>query len=78
MKTTTVRNALMMTLGTASSAFAASSGREDNSGMFVWIFLGFCALIVVVQVVPAILMFFGLAKGLSENKAADPETVKSR
>ncbi|MSN24708.1 MAG: hypothetical protein GJV46_02445 [Geobacter sp.] len=78
MKASTVKNTLMMTLGTASSAFAASGGREDNSGIFVWIFLGFCALIVVVQVVPALLLFFGLAKGLSKNKAAEPETVKSR
>lgn len=78
MKTAAARNALMMTAGSASNAFAAGGGREDSSGLFVWIFLGFCALIVVVQVIPALLLFFGFAKGLSKNKVAEPETVKHR
>ncbi len=72
------RNALMMTVCSATSAFAAGGAREDTSGIFVWIFLGFCALIVVVQVIPALLMFFGIAKGLSKNKVAQPETIKSK
>ena len=47
------------------SAFAAASGlREDNSGIFVWVFLGFCALIVVAQVIPAILLMTGMVKGV--------------
>jgi hypothetical protein len=52
----------------------ASGGRVDDSGFFVWIFLGFCALIVVAQVIPAVLLMFGLAKGIgqvvTEKKAA--------
>ena len=47
------------------TAFAASGAREDSSGIFVWVFLGFCALIVVVQVVPAIMLMFGMAKGIA-------------
>jgi hypothetical protein len=47
------------------AAFAAG-GRVDDSGMFVWIFLGFCALIVVAQIVPALLLMFGLAKGIGQ------------
>ena len=47
------------------SAFAAASGlREDNSVIFVWVFLGFCALIVVAQVIPAVLLMTGMVKGL--------------
>ena len=47
------------------TAFAAASGlREDNSGIFVWVFLGFCALIVVAQVIPAILLMTGMVKGV--------------
>lgn len=46
------------------TAFAASV-REDSSGIFVWVFLGFCALIVVAQIVPAILLMFGMAKGVA-------------
>ena len=48
------------------TAFAASGTREDGSGIFVWIFLGFCALIVVAQVVPALLLMFGMAKGVAD------------
>ena len=43
----------------------ASDGRVDDSGIFVWVFLGFCALIVVAQVIPAILLATGMAKGIA-------------
>lgn len=48
------------------AAFAASSNNVDNSGIFVWIFLGFCALIVLAQVIPAILLMFGMVKGVGQ------------
>ena len=62
--------ALITTIATIASlspvaAFAAS-GRVDDSGMFVWMFLGFCALIVVAQVVPAVLLMCGLVKGIGQ------------
>jgi hypothetical protein len=75
MKTTPLKNALMMTIGSASSAFAASGARDDNSGLFVWIFLGFCALIVVAQLMPAVLMMLGFAKAMGKEKVAEPQTV---
>ena len=31
---------------------------------FVWVFLGFCALIVVAQVIPAVLLMTGMVKGV--------------
>ncbi|MEI6208306.1 MAG: hypothetical protein WCP20_16115 [Desulfuromonadales bacterium] len=47
------------------TAFAAANGlSEDNSGIFVWVFLGFCALIVVAQVIPAVLLMTGMVKGI--------------
>ena len=46
------------------TAFAASGVREDSSGIFVWVFLGFCALIVAAQVIPAALLMFGMGKGV--------------
>jgi len=62
--------ALIATIATVAglvpvAAFAASSNLVDNSGIFVWIFLGFCALIVMAQVIPAILLMFGMIKGVS-------------
>ena len=47
------------------SAMAASAGlSEDSSGIFVWLFMGFCALIVVAQVIPAVLLATGMIKGV--------------
>jgi len=62
-------NALILLLGNAGSAFAAG-GRVDNSGLLVWAFLGFCALIVVAQLVPAVLVMLGIAKGIAPHGAA--------
>jgi hypothetical protein len=57
------------------TAFAASGAGEEGSGIFVWIFLGFCALIIALQIVPAALLLFGMAKGVAsvvkEEIAAD-------
>lgn len=58
------------------TAFAAAGAREDSSGIFVWVFLGFCALIVVAQVVPAILLMFGMAKGITSVVKEEMATVK--
>jgi hypothetical protein len=59
--------ALATIIGTIApaTAFAASTPRVDDSGLFVWIFLGFCALIVIAQIVPAVLLMFGMAKGVT-------------
>jgi hypothetical protein len=46
------------------TALAANGMSEDNSGIFVWVFLGFCALIVVAQVIPAVLLMTGMVKGI--------------
>ncbi len=61
-------------IGSATSALAAAGIREDNSGIVVWVFLGFCALIVVAQLLPAIMLMFGMVKGLAANpeKAVEP------
>lgn len=40
--------------GLFSLAWASAGGREDHSPLVVWAFLGFCALIVVAQLLPAI------------------------
>jgi len=59
--------ALATIIGTIApaTAFAASTPHADDSGLFAWIFLGFCALIVIAQVMPAVLLMFGMAKGVT-------------
>jgi hypothetical protein len=57
-------------IGNATQVWAATDGREaDNSGLFVWIFLGFCALIVVAQLIPAAMVLFGVVKGVKKETA---------
>lgn len=58
------------------TAFAATAPHTDNSGIFSWIFLGFCALIVLMQVMPAVLMMVGMAKGLKEVMKPATATTK--
>jgi hypothetical protein len=61
------------------SAFAAASNlSEDNSGMFVWVFLGFCALIVVAQIVPAVLLLTGMVKGVASVVKEELATGKAK
>jgi hypothetical protein len=63
--------------GNATSAWAAATGREDNSDLFVWIFLGFCALIVVAQVIPVMMLFMGFARGAGK-RVPDAVPVRSK
>jgi hypothetical protein len=60
------------------TAFAASGLSEDNSGIFVWVFLGFCAMIVVAQVIPAVLLMTGMVKGLVAVVKDETATVTSK
>ena len=66
MKTTlrTIASAAAATMAAVTPAFAAPA-YSDNSGLLVWSFLGFCAVIVVAQVMPAVMMMVGMVKGLS-------------
>lgn len=66
-----------ITLGTACPVLA-ETGRQDNSGIFIWAFLGLCALIVAAQAIPAILMMIGtaraVAKGIKEGEQKPAES----
>lgn len=75
--------AMKLTLVTAilsAATPALAAGRHDTSGLFVWAFLGFCALIVAAQVVPALLMILGAARGAARAASQEqaPAEVKVR
>ena len=53
---------------TAADALAATTGRQDDSQFLVWAFLGMCALIVIIQLMPVVMIAFGLVKGLVKGK----------
>ncbi|SHJ21388.1 hypothetical protein SAMN02745165_01829 [Malonomonas rubra DSM 5091] len=48
----------------ASSSFAATEAGTGGGSFLLTLFIGFFALIVVFQLVPAIILFFGMLKGL--------------
>ena len=55
------------------TAFAAANVPTGDDGIFVWIFLGFFALIVVGQLVPAVMLIMGLVKGIASKSKAKVE-----
>ena len=59
------------------SAFASSGATNKVfvSGPLILLFLGFCALVVVIQCIPAIIMLYGMIKGAASSK--EKATVKS-
>ena len=70
MKTLT---ALIGTMAPA-TAFAAANVPATNDGIFVWIFLGFFAMIVVGQLIPAVMLIIGMVKGITAKTEAKTET----
>lgn len=48
---------------TTSAAFGASGADNEGNSILVWMFLGFGALIVVFQTVPALLLLYSMVKG---------------
>ena len=65
--------AAAVVLSPAGLALADTGARQDNSQFLVWAFLGMCALIVIVQLMPVFILAYGLVKGLFTKKAAIAE-----
>ena len=66
MKTlSTVISAVAASLVTSTAAFASSGATNKVfvSGPLILLFLGFCALVVVIQCIPAIIMLVGMIRG---------------
>jgi len=59
----TAINTIIAALATAAPAFAAN-GAAEEPGLLMWAFLGFGAVILVGQAVPAVMLLIGMVKGL--------------
>jgi len=59
---------LALLAGLAGPAFASPGSGTDHMGIGAWLFIGFCALIFVAQLVPALILLFGMVKGLFGSK----------
>ena len=60
----TIKMLATIIAGSASAAFAASGAQGQETGLLVYLFVGFFALIVVSQLVPAAILFVGMVKGV--------------
>ena len=54
------------------NAFAADTTRVYSSGILVLAFLGFCALVVVIQLIPALMTLWGMLKSLLSSESKKP------
>ena len=60
----TLRNTLIALVTFSSTAFAAGSAGAGEGSLLLSLFIGFFALIVVFQLVPATIMLIGMLRGL--------------
>jgi hypothetical protein len=75
---TAVCSAIFLSLTTSTSALASSGATNKVfvSGPLILLFLGFCALVVVIQCIPAIIMLYGIIKGAASSKEKETADAK--
>jgi hypothetical protein len=75
----TVFSAVAASLVTSTAAFASSgvTNQVFVSGPLILLFLGFCALVVVIQCIPAIIMLYGMIKGTVSVTTGEKIEVKN-
>ena len=75
---TILGTAALYSLITSTAAFAAPSTHTVySSGLLVLLFLGFCALVVVAQLIPALITLYGMIKGAVEARKQAAAEVRS-
>jgi len=73
----TIKLFTMMLAGTTSAAYAASTMQGEGAGILAYLFIGFFALIIITQLAPAMVLFFGMVKGVfSRQEKADTTSVR--
>jgi hypothetical protein len=59
-------------------AFAVETTKTYSSGILVGMFLAFCALVVVVQLIPTIILLVGFVRGLISGSDKQVQRHSSR
>ena len=67
--------ALSLITGTAALASSGSTSKTFISGPLILLFLGFCAMVVVIQCVPAIITLYGIITGAVDDKEKNAEAA---
>ena len=76
MKTKRITTLLsVLLLAPATSALAEAAARQDSSQLLVWAFLGMCALIVIIQLMPVVMLAYGMVKGLLKGKETPTQEI---
>ncbi|MDY0190820.1 MAG: hypothetical protein RBR22_08810 [Desulfuromonas sp.] len=65
---TKLTTAVTLVALSAAPVFAAQQAQQ-SSGLLAWLFIGFCALIVIGQLVPAVITGIGMVKGVISGQA---------
>lgn len=60
----TMRVLFSMMAGSATAVYAAAGSQSEGTGILTYFFIGFFALVIVSQLIPALIMFVGLVRGL--------------
>ena len=69
--------ALILVSGTGALASSGVTNQVFVSGPLILLFLGFCALVVVIQCIPALIMLYGMIKGSVSVKTGEKVEVKN-
>lgn len=69
---------LAIVLMTATGAHAASTNKVFMSNTLIFLFLGFCALVVAIQLIPAAITLYAMIKGALSSKDTKTATAKYR
>ncbi len=60
-------------LGGVVPAYASAGGTGSGVVLISWLFIGFFALVVLGQLVPAVVMLLGMARGIAGSEKASEE-----
>jgi uncharacterized membrane protein len=66
--------ALITLLTLSSTVYAAGTTGTGGGNLLLTLFIGFFALIVVFQLVPAVLLFIGMVKGLTSKETKEAKS----
>ena len=75
---TALCSAMTVNLAASSGAYAADTHKVYSSGILVLVFIGFVALVVVVQMIPAIITLAGMLRGLVRDRKSETAKVAAR
>jgi hypothetical protein len=69
----TMTMSVVMALGGSVPAWAVDTSKTYSSGLLIAVFLAFCALLVVVQLMPSVRLLVGFIKGLARRTETKDE-----